>query len=72
MSRRLTALLSAYADGHPTRFLDSTGQCGRDKPPIGAAGKYEDAVKDMKTAADLGFEPAKEFLESHTVKPKTN
>jgi len=36
------------------------------------SGNYEEAIKDMKAAAELGYEPAKEFLEGHTVKPERN
>ena len=38
----------------------------------GAAGTYEEALRDMKIAAELGYEPAKEFLESHRVGPGRN
>ena len=38
----------------------------------GAAGKHDKAIEDMKTAAELGYEPAKEFLESHRAKPEWN
>jgi hypothetical protein len=35
-------------------------------------GRYEEAIMKMKTAAELGYEPAKRFLESHKVEPGWN
>ena len=38
----------------------------------GAAGRYEEAVRDMKAAAELGYESAKRFLKSHKARPERN
>jgi tetratricopeptide (TPR) repeat protein len=31
----------------------------------GAAGRYEEAIRDMKMAAEAAYEPAEKFLEGH-------